>query len=91
MPRVSSSSKGKTRLDPLHVQLGDDETYSKFGRISSTSKREKKRPDEDENELDVGLSWHCLAFDELMMFPGSTRRQDLSQDIRSCEGPARRA
>jgi essential nuclear protein 1 len=68
MPRVSSSSKGKTRHDPLHVQLGDDETYSKFGRISSTSKREKKRPDEDENELDVGLLWHCLAFDELMVF-----------------------
>ncbi|KAG9127152.1 snoRNA-binding rRNA-processing protein [Ceratobasidium sp. 392] len=55
MPRVSSSSKGKARHDPLHVQLGEDETYSKFGRIASTGKRGKKRQDEDENELDVVL------------------------------------
>jgi hypothetical protein len=81
MPRVSSSSKGKARHDPLHVQLGDDETYSKFGRISSTSKREKKRPDEDENELDVGLLSCYLALDELILCPGSARCQDFSQDI----------
>ncbi|KAG8765067.1 snoRNA-binding rRNA-processing protein [Ceratobasidium sp. 428] len=55
MPRVSSASKGKARHDPLHVQLGEDETYSKFGRISSTSKREKKRRDKDEDELDAVL------------------------------------
>ncbi|KAG8694530.1 snoRNA-binding rRNA-processing protein [Ceratobasidium sp. 395] len=55
MPRVSSASKGKARHDPLHVQLGEDETYSKFGRISSASKREKKRRDKDEDELDVVL------------------------------------
>ncbi|QRV87522.1 Bystin [Ceratobasidium sp. AG-Ba] len=55
MPRVSSSSKGKARHDPLHVQLGEDEAYSKFGRISNAGKRGKKRQEEDENELDVVL------------------------------------
>ncbi|KAG8721992.1 snoRNA-binding rRNA-processing protein [Ceratobasidium sp. 394] len=55
MPRISSSSKGKARHDPLHVQLGEDEAYSKFGRITNTGKRGKKRQDEDENELDVVL------------------------------------
>ncbi|KAG8745783.1 snoRNA-binding rRNA-processing protein [Ceratobasidium sp. 414] len=55
MPRVSSSSNGKARHDPLHVQLGEDEAYSKFGRTTNTSKRGKKRQDDDENELDVVL------------------------------------
>ncbi|KAG9078516.1 snoRNA-binding rRNA-processing protein, partial [Ceratobasidium sp. 370] len=55
MPRVSSSSKGKARHDPLHVQLGEDEVYAKFGRVSNTGTRGKKRQDENENELDVVL------------------------------------
>jgi essential nuclear protein 1 len=52
MPRASATSKVKSRHDPLHVQIGEDEAYSKFGRVS-TSKRGKKRGDENENELDV--------------------------------------
>ncbi|KAF8607566.1 Bystin-domain-containing protein [Ceratobasidium sp. AG-I] len=55
MPRVSASSKGKSRHDPLHVQLGEDETFSKFGRVSSSGKRDKRQKQEDENELDVVL------------------------------------
>ncbi|KAJ1308922.1 hypothetical protein OPQ81_004607 [Rhizoctonia solani] len=53
MPRATTP-KGKSRHDPLHVQIGEDESYAKFGRVS-TSKRGKKRKSEDEEELETAL------------------------------------
>ncbi|CAE6465368.1 unnamed protein product [Rhizoctonia solani] len=53
MPRATTP-KGKSRHDPLHVQIGEDETYAKFGRVS-TSKRGKKRKSENEEELETAL------------------------------------
>ncbi|KAG8752796.1 snoRNA-binding rRNA-processing protein [Ceratobasidium sp. 423] len=52
MPRATTP-KGKSRHDPLHVQIGEDETYAKFGRVSS-NKRGKKRKSENE-ELEMAL------------------------------------
>ncbi|KAB5595323.1 hypothetical protein CTheo_1195 [Ceratobasidium theobromae] len=54
MPRASTISKSKARHDPLHVQIDEDETYAKFGRVGS-SKRGKKRRDESGDELDAVL------------------------------------
>lgn len=95
MPRATTSSKGKARHDPLHVQIGEDETYAKFGRVS-TSKREKKRREENENELDVVLDAKTsrkifdLAKDqqeELDMVDdeGADEGSDLEDNIRSSE------
>ncbi|KAH7343520.1 Bystin-domain-containing protein [Rhizoctonia solani] len=53
MPRATTP-KGKSRHDPLHVQIGEDETYAKFGRVS-TSKKGKKRRSENEEELETAL------------------------------------
>ncbi|CUA69400.1 Bystin [Bos taurus] [Rhizoctonia solani] len=53
MPRATTP-KGKSRHDPLHVQIGEDETYSKFGRVSA-NKRGKKRKSENEEELETAL------------------------------------
>lgn len=52
MPRSSTKPSGKSRHDPLHVQLDDDELHAKYGRISQPGKRKKSRkgqPDEEEN------------------------------------------
>ncbi|ETW84520.1 hypothetical protein HETIRDRAFT_146937 [Heterobasidion irregulare TC 32-1] len=52
MPRAQKST-GKTRHDPLHVQIGADEVQEKYGRLSRPGKRRKSRPsgpdDEEEN------------------------------------------
>ncbi|KAL5636685.1 hypothetical protein ACGC1H_000595 [Rhizoctonia solani] len=53
MPRATTP-KGKSRHDPLHVQIGEDETYAKFGRVS-TNKRGKKRKSENEEEPETAL------------------------------------
>jgi essential nuclear protein 1 len=46
MPRASKST-GRTRHDPLHVQLDDDELQEKYGRISRPGKRQKSRKSQD--------------------------------------------
>ncbi|CAE6439776.1 unnamed protein product [Rhizoctonia solani] len=53
MPRATTP-KGKSRHDPLHVQIGEDETYAKFGRVNTT-KKGKKRKSENEDELETAL------------------------------------
>lgn len=59
MPRASTISKSKARHDPLHVQIDEDETYAKFGRVGS-SKRGKKRRDDSGDELDVSKLYGLL-------------------------------
>ncbi len=49
MPRVQKPS-GKTRHDPLHIQLGEDEQNAKFGKITRPGKRRKSQGvDAEEN------------------------------------------
>ena len=91
MPRVSVSSKGKSRHDPLHVQLGEDETFSKFGRVSSSGKRDKKQKQEDENELDVSNLMFIARMNSHCSYLGGVRRKDVSQDLRPCQRPTRGA
>ncbi|CEL59812.1 putative protein C13G1,09 OS=Schizosaccharomyces pombe (strain 972 / ATCC 24843) GN=SPBC13G1.09 PE=1 SV=1 [Rhizoctonia solani AG-1 IB] len=53
MPRATTP-KDKSRHDPLHVQIGEDETYAKFGRVN-TGKRGKKRKSENHEEVETAL------------------------------------
>ncbi|KAJ3743452.1 Bystin-domain-containing protein [Lentinula detonsa] len=48
MPRVTKSS-GKTRHDPLLVQLDEDQQAAKYGRISEPGKRKKSSKNSDED------------------------------------------
>lgn len=56
MPR-SSKPSGKTRHDPLHVQLRDDELHEKYGNVSRPGKRAKSRKstEADQEESEVGM------------------------------------
>lgn len=47
MPR-SAKPTGKTRHDPLHVQLKEDELFEKYGNVSHPGKRKKSKKDDDE-------------------------------------------
>ncbi|EPT03099.1 hypothetical protein FOMPIDRAFT_1047090 [Fomitopsis schrenkii] len=49
MPRAVKPT-GKTRHDPLHVQLGEDEVYTKYGRVSRPGKRRKSKDTEEDGE-----------------------------------------
>ncbi|KAH8830543.1 Bystin-domain-containing protein [Flagelloscypha sp. PMI_526] len=50
MPQIQKS-KGRARHDPLHVELHEDETQAKFGKISEPGKRKKsRRTNEDQND-----------------------------------------
>lgn len=55
MPRAQKSS-GKSRHDPLIVQLDEDEVQAKYGRLSQPGKRKKFKTgamgdDEDGSEV----------------------------------------
>lgn len=53
MPRATKAS-GKSRHDPLHVQLQEDELYGKYGNITRPGKRKKtNRKDDEEESADV--------------------------------------
>lgn len=47
MPRATKPL-GKTRHDPLHVQLGEDEVEAKYGKVSRPNKRKKAKTDDEE-------------------------------------------
>ncbi|KAI5124820.1 hypothetical protein M0805_005450 [Coniferiporia weirii] len=49
MPRASKPT-GKTRHDPLHVQLKEDEIIEKYGDVSRPGKRRKSKKAEDDGE-----------------------------------------
>jgi essential nuclear protein 1 len=61
MPRANKPS-GKSRHDPLLVQLDGDELEAKHGKISQPGKRKKSRKsqaDDDENG-EVSSLWEYL-------------------------------
>ncbi|KAH8105490.1 cell adhesion protein byn-1 [Cristinia sonorae] len=47
MPRANKPT-GKSRHDPLHVQLGEDEIHAKYGKISKPDRRRKSKGPSDE-------------------------------------------
>lgn len=59
MPRAVKPS-GKSRHDPLYVQLGEDEQQAKYGKVTNPGKRRKSRAADgnDEETGEVGL---CLG------------------------------
>ncbi|KAL5530016.1 ENP1 [Sanghuangporus sanghuang] len=53
MPRVPKPT-GKTRHDPLHVQLKEDELVEKYGNVSHPGKRKKSRKSKSEDNEEEG-------------------------------------
>lgn len=55
MPRATKPT-GKSRHDPLHVQLDDDQIEAKYGKVSQPGKRKKSKKssgDEENGEVRV--------------------------------------
>ena len=71
MPRAPKPT-GKTRHDPLHVQLKEDELVEKYGNVSHPGKRKKSRKsktDDDEAGAEVSLlQLHTVYIDVLTPF-----------------------
>ena len=49
MPKANRAT-GKTRHDPLYVQLKEDELHEKYGTVSQPGKRKKTRSSEVNEE-----------------------------------------
>ncbi|KAI0643706.1 cell adhesion protein byn-1 [Trametes meyenii] len=49
MPKAPKSST-KSKHDPLHVQLGEDEVYAKYGRVSQPGRRRKPKAKDEVDE-----------------------------------------
>jgi essential nuclear protein 1 len=56
MPRANKPS-GKSRHDPLLVQLDDDELEAKYGRVSKPGKRKKSRQSQADDEENGEVSF----------------------------------
>jgi essential nuclear protein 1 len=85
MPRVQKSS-GKTRHDPLHVQLGEDEVHAKYGNVSQPGKRKKSRKSadhEDDTEVQDSYAYFygLLTFKQAILDPKTSKKIfELAQD-----------
>lgn len=62
MPRTTKPT-GKTRHDPLYVQLKEDELQEKYGSVSRPGKRKKTR---DENDDEGGEVREMIILVELL-------------------------
>ncbi|KAH9894173.1 cell adhesion protein byn-1 [Cubamyces lactineus] len=49
MPKAPKANP-KVKHDPLHVQIGEDEVYAKYGRVSQPGRRRKSKAKDDEDE-----------------------------------------
>ena len=52
MPKAPKALS-KAKHDPLHVQLGEDEVYAKYGRVSQPGRRRKSRAKDDDETGEV--------------------------------------
>ncbi|KAI9063423.1 cell adhesion protein byn-1 [Trametes sanguinea] len=50
MPKAPKAASSKVKHDPLHVQLGEDEVYAKYGRVSQPGRRRKSKAKDDDEE-----------------------------------------
>jgi hypothetical protein len=50
MPRIQKPSPGKSRHDPLHVDIAADDTLAKYGNVSKPGRRKKSRHDKHDDE-----------------------------------------
>ena len=79
MPRAHKPS-GKSRHDPLLVQLDEDEVEAKYGRISQPGKRKKSRQgsniDEESSEVKSSIvnCFICLSLFQVILDPKTSRR-----------------
>lgn len=60
MPRATKPS-GKSRHDPLYVQLGEDEQVTKYGKVTRPGKRRKSHAGQDDEETGEVWRYHTQA------------------------------
>ncbi len=63
MPRAQKPT-GKSRHDPLHVQLEGDEAEAKYGRIAKAGKRRKSQKSSGDNEEDDEVIFVLLVYND---------------------------
>jgi len=80
MPRAQKPT-GKSRHDPLHVDIAADDLYSKYGNVSKPGRRQKSRHD-DQDGTEVRLfpsttdsfdAYSC-PHDQTILDPTTSRR-----------------
>ena len=81
MPRAPKAT-GKTRHDPLHVQLGEDEVYAKYGKVSRPGKRRKSHaPEEDDDEEDEDYDGEVDDEPEKLVSPSKRKKKQEQEDV----------
>lgn len=85
MPRAMKPSK--TRHDPLHVELEQDESLRRFGRVSNPGRQHgRASKDAADEEVSFPLSWLRLAD----QYVGARGCADVEKDPRLGERSAER-
>lgn len=88
MPRASKSA-GKSRHDPLLVQLDEDEIEAKYGRVSKPGKRKKGRIGGENDDDNAGVSCRAMTIVPILQrFTGHFRSKDLTTYFRARQRPA---
>jgi len=59
MPRTQKPT-GKSRHDPLHVDIAADDSFAKYGNVSKPGRRKKSRHGTEQNDEDGGEVWPSL-------------------------------
>ncbi|TCD70471.1 snoRNA-binding rRNA-processing protein [Steccherinum ochraceum] len=82
MPRATKPT-GKTRHDPLHVQLGEDEQHAKYGKISKPERRRKSKGTSEDNDDEPG--------GDVILDPKTSKRifelaRDQQEELEDSEG-----
>lgn len=81
MPRTQKPS-GKTRHDPLHIQLDEDEVQAKYGRLSQPGKRKKSRKSLTEDDENAEVRFTIRLFSILLrLWSGYFRSKDVKADL----------
>lgn len=77
MPRIQNQSTGKSRHDPLHVDLAADDTYAKYGNVSKPGRRKKSRHGQHDDEQ-VCRPTHLIGYlsppHQAILDPKSSKR-----------------
>lgn len=58
MPKAKSSKRpGKSRHDPLHTQMKQDDVFAKYGKVSQPGRRSKQEGSGEEEEEQEVVCW----------------------------------
>jgi essential nuclear protein 1 len=95
MPRAAAKPTGKSRHDPLLVQLREDEVAEKYGRVSQPGRRKKARnadadAEEGETAIDPKTSRKIFELARDQQVELGVLDEDESEDEEEEDGPKHR-